>query len=132
MLFYIYINLGGVSDSEYPGPIRFRSFLKAYQNYEDFAICCYSPEVPLYGPLVSGDEANVLANRKGLAVITYRSTVTYESRLFGSPFRGYLILFQYIIMDGPLVVPLSMFIEPRLYDYTSAHMVSLEMLFADL
>ena len=115
---------GGVSDSKYPGPIRLRSFLKAYQNYDDYAICCYSPDVPLYGPLVSGDEANVLANRKGLAVVAYRSTVTYESRLFGSPFRGYLLLFQYTILDGPLVVPLSFFIEPRLYDYTSAHMVS--------
>ena len=116
--------LGGVSEDAYPGPIRLRAFLKAYSLTHDFAIQCYSPDAPLSGPLVTNDENTVLANYKGLAIISYRSTVTYESSLFSSPFRGYLIVFQYTLIDGPLTVPLTIFTESRLYDYTSDHMVS--------
>ena len=116
--------LGGVSDRAYPGPIRFRAFLKAYSEHEDYAIQCFSPDTPLYGPLVAGEGRDVLVNRKGLALVSYRSTVTYESQLFGSPFRGYLLLFQYTLFDGPVVVPIPSYTEPLLYDYTAVHMVS--------
>ena len=113
-----------MSEDAYPGPIRLRAFLKAYSSSQDFAIQCYSPDTPLSGPLVTNDASTVLANYKGLAIISYRSTVTYESSLFSSPFRGYLVVFQYTLIDGPLIVPLTIFIGPRLYDYTSDHMVS--------
>ena len=119
-----YKALCGVSEATYPGPIRLRAFLDAYSNHEDYAIRCVIPNGPLDGPLVVGDESTILVNYKGLAVVSYRSTVTYESQLFGSPFRGYLLLFQYTMFDGPLNVPVPLFTTPRLYEYTSEHMAS--------
>ena len=103
-------------------------FLQAYKNDGVYAIECESPDVPFDTPMVSEEltegQHTVLVNYRGLAVITYKSVVTYESSLFGSPFRGYLIMFQYTLYNGPVDIQLMVPNVPRMYDYTAKHMVS--------
>ena len=46
-------------------------------------------------------DGTVLVDFCGLSVVEFRSVVTYESAMFGSNFRGYLIAFRYMLINGP-------------------------------
>ena len=101
-----------------------RMFLKAYSEIENHPVQCYSPDLVIDEQVKKDDQLNMILNYCGLAVISYRSVVTYESNLFGSPYRGYLLLFRYTILDGPLSAPVLPTFGVMLDFYTSKHLVS--------
>ena len=112
-----------MSVDEYPGPVALRSFLHAYPKNDDYLVSCDSPDLDLDGPLVDEGRGQILVNFRGLAIVTYQSVVTYESALFGSPFRGYLVMFRYTLRNGPLHWLPRVFLGSEVYHYTSSHMV---------
>ena len=69
----------------------------------------------------------VLVDAFGLSIIEHRSVVTFESALFGSEFRGYLIVFPYVLVNGPDLSLPPLLGHRRLngmvMSYTDDHMV---------
>ena len=111
----------------YPGPIQFSMFLKAFTNEMESPVFCRSPYAPLDEPLFTDgySECTVLVNYFGMAILSYRSVTSFESELFGSAHRGYLIAFRYTVWNGPHSSFLPLYSEPCLFDYTVAHQVNL-------
>ena len=117
------VHLGGVSSDVYPGPFRFAQFLSIYSRCVEGPIRCFSPD----GPLYLDTTGTVLVDTFGLSVVEFRSVVTHESAMFGSGYRGYLIVFPYILVNGPDVGSFSlsgrMQLNKLLMSYTDDHMV---------
>ena len=118
-----------MSSGNYPGPVALRPFLKSYSDCDGFSIKCYSSASALENLKIEEDSGMVVVNYRGLAIVTYRSVVTYESALFGSPYRGYLILFHFTLVNGPMNCAVRLPRSIMLHDYTPEHMVSIEIQF---
>ena len=88
-----------------------------------FPVTCFSSANALEGLEMDEEDGMVVVNYKGLAIVTYRSVVTYESTLFGSSYRGYLILFQFSVLEGPSSSVLQLSAPVSLCNYTPKHMV---------
>ena len=116
-----------MSSEGYPGPVSLRPFLKSYSEQDIFPITCFSSTNALEGLEMDEEDGVVVVNYKGLAIVTYRSVVTYESTLFGSSYRGYLILFQFTVLDGPSASVLQLSPPVSLCDYTPEHMVRIKI-----
>ena len=64
-------------------------------------------------------EGVTLVNVFGLSIISFDSVTNFSSTLFGEAYRGFLITFRYVLLNGPvsnlLLCPDWMFLKTLLY-----------------
>ena len=127
IVYMLFLFSGGVSADYYPGPHYLGRFLACYLPAELLPVQCFSP----IGALDLNTKGTILVDVFGLSIVEFRSVVTYESAMFGSNFRGFLIVFRYSLVNGPRLACSSyfdrMFLKSRGevcdMDYTDAHVV---------
>ena len=124
--------LGEITGDYYPGLSQFATFMRTYSNCSDFAVSCVvsnsssltraTQNSPL--DFEVGETGSVFVNIFGLSIVFYSSVVIYESPIFKSEKRGYLLLFHYTLFNGPGSYPSHPVPRMMRFDYTKAHLVS--------
>ena len=127
--FVSFINtfLGDVTKDFYPGLSQFADFMRTYSKCSDQAVVCRISDLSKYSPLdfEVGETGYVFVNIYGLSIVFYSSVVIYESEIIRSDKRGYLLLFQYTLVNGPGSASFQPVSHLMALDYTKQHLVSL-------
>ena len=97
----------------------------------DYPLYCYSCNQFALHPLGLETEGEIIMDAMGMSVISFRRVVTHDSIVNGGVYRGYLITFRFLLVNGPGfclwrrpgVLSLRSSIVPRVLKYTDRHMV---------
>ena len=135
ILLSFYGFLGEITNEYYPGLTQFAAFMRTYSSCSDFAVSCTISNsssltrATQHSPLdfEVGETGSVFVNIFGLSIIFYSSVVIYESPIFKSEKRGYLLLFQYTLFNGPGSSPSHPIPRMMKFDYTKTHLVSCDL-----
>ena len=75
--------------------------ISVYCAQEIYPIDCFGCNQFTLAPEDPETEGSVLVNIFGLTVIKFNSVMNLAPTMFGDSYRGYLITFRYILVDGP-------------------------------